>query len=295
MDKITIKDVLKAIKFADANAKEVSSLSQYDGEKITMLSSVGDSELKIWSDIERYIVQADSTIETINKSYYFGTIDDVERAGEEIDNLPRLEIEEDYVRLMLDEDLMLSYSISNPNDSYNLIENLWSNAVTTLRPLDDSVDIKAVFTEIIERSSEEETIERTKNALSFLDNFMEVTLEKDVNRDAKITRSLQSIQTKGRDERKGVIKGLMAEYDFKKLSEYLSDDDLEVVAEIKEEEITANDSIIGEKKDRINVLTRREQLMKKLASQEEALKSQESQIKSLDNDIKRLESRQGQK
>ena len=111
----------------------------------------------------------------------------------------------------------------------------------------------------------------------------------------KITGSLQAIQEKGKDERKDVIKGLMAEYDLKRLSEYLTDDDLEIVAEIKEEEINANDSVINQKKDRINVLTRRDQLMKKLAEQEKTLKSQESEIKSLDYDIKRLESRQEQK
>lgn len=127
-------------------------------------------------------------------------------------------------------------------------------------------------------------------------NFSEAEqIIKDEVADAKIKDSLESIQTKGKDERKDVIKSLIAEYNLEKLSNYLSDDDLEVVSEIKEDEITANDSVINQKKDRINVLTRRKQLMEKLASQEKTLKSQENEIKSLDYDIKRLESRQEQK
>ena len=113
--------------------------------------------------------------------------------------------------------------------------------------------------------------------------------------DTQIKSSLQLIQNKEKDERKNTIKNLMTEYKFEKLSEYLSDDDLEIVAEIKEDEITANDSVINQKKDRINVLTRREQLMKKLAEQEKTLKSQESEIASLDYNIKRLEYKQEQK
>lgn len=61
------------------------------------------------------------------------------------------------------------------------------------------------------------------------------------------------------------------------------------------EETTLNDSEINEKKDKINVPTKREELMKKLASQEEILNNQESKINSLNQDIERLEAKQEQK
>lgn len=224
MDRITINDVLEALKIINAKMELIDSRN-ISGVTQKLLNIAG-SDLKIVeeTDIEENI--------ELNRTYYYGKSEDIENAILESDNSPRLETEDEYVALNIpDWDMpVLQFSISNPNDEYNFVNALWGSSLTQPQRIDNSINIKAILSEIIEKSADENDVERTKNALSFLDSFMELTLEKDTNRDNKI-----------------------------------------------------------------NTLTRREQLMKKLTEQEKTLKSQESEIQSLDYDIKRLESKQEEK
>lgn len=164
---------------------------------------------------------------------------------------------------------------------------------TVLKENQKSTDSGVSYRDIVDRVNSITDYDRIYGSINF-SNAEEIV--KNEKMDKKIRESLEKLEpVDEKEERRNELKKLVTEFGLQRLTDYLSDDDLEIITELRDEEIDRNEDIIKEKEDKIDVLTRRQQLMEKIQKQEGRLKEQERKIESLDYEIKNLEARQGRK
>lgn len=97
--------------------------------------------------------------------------------------------------------------------------------------------------------------------------------------------------TENKNARRTAIQELLSIHGIDKMSKILSDEDLELLVEINDDKIKYNQQSIIGKKEEVSELTKREQLLAKLSSQEQELTSQEIEIAELDRQLQELKAK----